>query len=193
MVEGDKFLNVPDVAELLGLHPESVRKMVRQGRLPAFKAGRSWRFDPADIATWRRQQRAAAGAPQILVVDDEPVVCRLLLRLIRRAGYDGRCATDGASGLEMVAQRRPDLVLLDLCMPGMNGAEFLERLRVEHPELPVVIVTGYPDSDLVHQASQHPPVLLLAKPVLADMLQRTLRSVLGDKLTPAAAPARSDG
>ena len=90
------------------------------------------------------------------------------------------------TGLELVAKEVPDLILLDLVMPEMHGIQFLQLLREAHPELPVVIVTGYPDSELMKQASQYAPVMLLVKPVDAALLERTVRSVLGEKLVSVA-------
>jgi len=178
------YLNAPQVAELLGLHLESVRKMARDGRLPAFKAGRGWRFDRADLEAWKqRQQRGGPpDARQVLVVDDEAQVRDVIGRLAGRLGYRVRQASDGEAGLARVREARPDLILLDLVMPGMNGPQFLARLRADHPTLPVVIVTSYPDSELMVEASRHAPLLLLAKPIDLGALERTLRSVLGGEM-----------
>jgi DNA-binding NarL/FixJ family response regulator len=66
-------------------------------------------------------------------------------------------------------------------MPNMNGPQFLAKLRETHPNLPVVIVTGYPDSDLMKQAMQYAPLMLLAKPAETDQLERTIRLVLCEK------------
>lgn len=67
-------------------------------------------------------------------------------------------------------------------MADMNGPQFLEELRKTHPDPPVVIVTGYPDSDLMKQATQYAPLMLLAKPAETDQLERTVRMVLGEKM-----------
>ncbi len=93
-----------------------------------------------------------------------------------------RQATSGAKGLVLVAREVPDLILLDLMMPDMNGPQFLEELRKTHPDLPVVIVTGYPESNLMMQATQYAPLMLLAKPAEPDHLERTVRMVLGERM-----------
>lgn len=72
--------------------------------------------------------------------------------------------------MELVCREAPDLILLDLKMPNMNGPQFLEELRKTHAALPVVIVTGYPESELMQQAMQYAPVLPLAKPVHPALL-----------------------
>lgn len=187
-----EYLSVPEVAEMLGLHPESVRKLVRQGSLPAFKAGRSWRFRRTQLQSWLQEHgRERKEPPLVLVVDDEVVVCRLLTRYLERMGYRTVWVTSGHEGLGLLDRQVPDLILLDLVMPVMTGSEFLARLRDVHPGLPVVIVTGYPDSELMHQAMRHPPVLLLEKPVEAEALGRTVAAVLGDRAVDGAAGAQA--
>ena len=79
----------------------------------------------------------------------------------------------------------PDLVLLDLKMPDMDGPRFLEKLRKTQPDLPVVIVTGYPDSELMKEATHYAPVMLVAKPADAALLERTVRAVAGEKMARA--------
>jgi response regulator RpfG family c-di-GMP phosphodiesterase len=109
----------------------------------------------------------------------EMKVCRAMGRLLTRFGCRVRQATGGKEGLERVAQEAPDIILLDLAMPDMNGPQFLEELRKTHPVLPVVIVTGYPDSELMQQAMQYAPVMVLPKPMDQVLLERTIRVALG--------------
>jgi DNA-binding response OmpR family regulator len=65
----------------------------------------------------------------ILVVDDEPTVTEIVARYLDRAGYDTRVAADGAAAISEVADRRPDLVVLDLMLPGVDGLEVMRRIR----------------------------------------------------------------
>src|SRR5436190_17350451 len=65
----------------------------------------------------------------ILVVDDEPTVTEIVARYLDRAGYDTRVAADGAAAISEVAERRPDLVVLDLMLPGVDGLEVMRRIR----------------------------------------------------------------
>jgi two-component system, OmpR family, response regulator ResD len=65
----------------------------------------------------------------VLVVDDEPTIGEVVSRYLERAGYRTRIASDGAQALELVADRRPDLVVLDLMLPGIDGLEVMRRLR----------------------------------------------------------------
>ncbi|MGI8507492.1 MAG: response regulator transcription factor [Solirubrobacteraceae bacterium] len=65
----------------------------------------------------------------VLVVDDEPTIAEVVSRYLERAGYRTRIAGDGARALELVADQRPDLVVLDLMLPGIDGLEVMRRLR----------------------------------------------------------------
>ncbi|MEV6633735.1 response regulator transcription factor [Actinoplanes sp. NPDC051470] len=79
---------------------------------------------------------------QVLVVDDDRTVSDVVRRYLEQAGYDVTLAGDGADGLAAIATRRPDLVVLDLMMPGIDGIEVCRRVRRQHPDLPVVMLTA---------------------------------------------------
>ena len=77
----------------------------------------------------------------ILVVDDEPTITDVVSRYLERAGYSTRIAGDGADALRIAGESRPDLVVLDLMMPGMDGLEVMRRLR-EHARVSVILLTA---------------------------------------------------
>ena len=74
-------------------------------------------------------ENGSAARGSVLVVDDEPTITEIVSRYLQRAGYETRIAGDGPSALELAGARRPDLVVLDLMLPGMDGLEVLRRLR----------------------------------------------------------------
>ncbi|HWE63258.1 MAG TPA: response regulator transcription factor [Chloroflexota bacterium] len=78
---------------------------------------------------------------QILVVEDEPTVSDVVARYLRREGYGVSTAGDGEEGLRLALQHRPDLVVLDLMLPGLDGLEVCRRLRAER-QTPVVMITA---------------------------------------------------
>ncbi len=80
----------------------------------------------------------------ILVVDDEPKIVQLARDYLEHAGFDVLTADDGATALELVARRRPDLVVLDLGLPEVDGLEVTRRLRAEG-DLPIVMLTARDD------------------------------------------------
>jgi two-component system, OmpR family, response regulator ResD len=77
----------------------------------------------------------------ILVVDDEPTITDVVSRYLERAGYSTRVAGDGADALRIAVESRPDLVVLDLMLPGMDGLEVMRRLR-EHERVSVILLTA---------------------------------------------------
>jgi DNA-binding response OmpR family regulator len=79
---------------------------------------------------------------RVLVVDDDPTVSDVVRRYLEQDGCDVQLAADGADGLAAIAGRRPDLVVLDLMMPGIDGLEVCRRIRRQLPDLPVIMLTA---------------------------------------------------
>ena len=186
MATEEELMDAVHAAEFLGVHIQTLRKLAKQKRIPAFKVGREWRFRKEALIRWADEQGVTnpdETSCSVLIIDDEEKVCAALARMVERFGCRARQATDGQTGLELVARETPDIILLDLKMPHMNGPQFLAKLRDTHPYLPVVIVTGYPESDLMLEATKYAPVMLLSKPIEQEPLERTIRSFLGEKLS----------
>jgi two-component system, OmpR family, response regulator ResD len=76
----------------------------------------------------------------VLVVDDEPTIAEVVSRYLERAGYSTRVAADGTHALQDMAKHRPDLVVLDLMLPGIDGLEVMRRMRERDPERVAVIL-----------------------------------------------------
>jgi DNA-binding response OmpR family regulator len=85
---------------------------------------------------------------KILVVDDEREILDLLTDHLEDEGYAVSQAVDGEQALEGARREPPDLVLLDITIPGVNGLEVLRRLRRDHPKIPVIMITGIEDEAL---------------------------------------------
>jgi two-component system, OmpR family, response regulator ResD len=84
-----------------------------------------------------------SAASSVLVVDDEPTIVEVVGRYLERAGYEARGAADGFEALELAATERPDLVVLDLMLPGIDGIEVMRRLReLPGPPLAVILLTA---------------------------------------------------
>ena len=117
----------------------------------------------------------------ILIVDDHAQL-RALMRAIVAEASDLRVvgeAGDGAEAMRLVAARRPAVVLLDLAMPGVNGLEVLQWMKVEHPETKVIIVTVHTE-DAYRQAAEASgaDAFLLKKTLVTDLLP-TIRRLCG--------------
>ena len=89
------------------------------------------------------------SAPRVLVVEDNPATRMLIQSTLELEGYDVVCASDGARALGEIGSRKPDVVVLDVMMPGVDGFSVLERLRGEDKtkDLPVLMLTALDDNE----------------------------------------------
>ncbi len=87
----------------------------------------------------------------ILVIEDDPLMIQLLRRTLESGGYHVRVAVDGAYGMTLLRETKPDLVLLDIMMPGPDGYQVLESIR-ECCNVPVIMVTGKCEKDSLQKA-----------------------------------------
>ena len=113
----------------------------------------------------------------ILVVDDDRRITSMLSRALRAEGYEVRTANDGAEGLSRVRDRQPDLVVLDLLMPGVDGLEVCRRLR-EESNLPILILTAKDETDDRVQGLDNGADDYLVKPFALDELLARVRALL---------------
>ena len=122
---------------------------------------------------------------RILVVEDDGRVCRALKIRLTAAGYDVLAAADGVEGFEVAQAHRPDLAILDLCMPNGSGPAMAYRLRESCPEVPFIFVTASREDRLLQVAAQLHPVGVFEKPYeFADLLA-AIEGTFGNRLRPA--------
>ena len=120
-------------------------------------------------------------AIQVLIVDDEERTRDLMKRSLEREGFQVTTAENGAIALEEMKQRLPDIVITDLMMPKMDGAEMLKQIRESWSLLPVVILTGFPNNDQIKRAMEFSPFTLMAKPCPIAQLIPLIRRLSGTK------------
>jgi two-component system CheB/CheR fusion protein len=120
------------------------------------------------------------GAPsmlRILVVDDWPDSIMSLQLLLQQWGYEARVAADGPTALEMNDRFKPDVMILDIDMPGMDGYEVAQRLRQLDPEKPIIIAfSGYCDKADIRRALDSGCDHHLCKPTALDEVKRLLEA-----------------
>ena len=174
-----EVLGPREAAALLDIHEETVRRLARERKIPGFKVGGSWRFNKSDLHRLADQQVAFDHGKRVLVVDDEISIRQFLRRALESRGYSVTTAPTCAEAIAIIQQETPDTVLLDLKLPGASGVEVLKHIRSQHGDIPVVIITGYPDSELVAKALQYSPLMMLAKPIELKQLLLTLRTIFG--------------
>jgi CheY-like chemotaxis protein len=119
----------------------------------------------------------------ILVVDDDAETRMLFARRLEHEGYRVSQASDGGQAIERIADRDPDLVLLDIQMPGLNGLEVLTRVRAEHTarELPVIMATANQDDEMLERALALGANDYIVKPFSSRVLLARVKLRLADR------------
>ena len=118
-----------------------------------------------------------AGGTTVLVIDDDADVRQFLVDALQSLGHRTLAASDGASGLEALSRGGVDAIVVDFAMPGMTGAEVARRARLTHPVLPILMVSGYSDSEAIESAVGADTVLI-RKPFDIAMLSRSLTALM---------------
>lgn len=121
-----------------------------------------------------------AGAADVLVIDDEPVVARAVQRVLQSGGLTVETAGDVASGLAHPALASCRLLLCDLMLPDGSGMDVLRAVRARRPALPVVLMTGYATPEHAVAADEGGAAAFIAKPFEAAELLAVVRRVLGN-------------
>jgi len=136
--------------------------------------------DTAGDGVAKDQEREFAAADRsatVLVIDDDPDVRAFLAESLDAFGYAVLDAGDGLSGLELLAQRKPDLLLVDYAMPGMTGAEVAARVRKIHTDLPIIFASGYAETAALENV-QDAHTAILRKPFRLGELQEAVANAL---------------
>lgn len=115
---------------------------------------------------------------KILIIDDEQPIRETLEMFLREKGYEVLTAEDGEKGLEAVQQERPDIVILDIRLPGMDGLEVLQRMKREVKDVSVIMITGYHDMESAIQAMKLGAYDYIHKPIDVDELEVTINKVV---------------
>lgn len=116
---------------------------------------------------------------KILIVDDQFGIRVLLQELFQKEGYQTFQAADGKKALEIVTHQNPDIVLLDIKIPGMDGIEILEQIKAKDVNCRVLIMTAYGELDLIQEALDLGAVAYIAKPF--DIME--LRDVINKMMS----------
>ena len=108
---------------------------------------------------------------KVLVVDDEEPIRDSCRQVLTKAGYECHTAVDGIEGLHFAHQVEPDVILLDLMMPGMDGLSMLDQLIKTHPNVVCIVITGYATIESAVDAMKHGAFDFLPKPFTPDELR----------------------
>ena len=109
---------------------------------------------------------------RVLVVDDEPEVCGVLRDALLDSGYSVKTAVSGREALGLIPVFQPDVVLLDVAMPGMSGVEILDQVRREHPRVAVIMVTANQEEAAARQMLARGAFDYVPKPFDLSVVER---------------------
>ncbi len=169
-----ELLTVKETSAYLRIPLPTVYYLVQRGQLPAIQIGGRWRIKKSSLD--RDVLRTeGAGQPTALVVDDDPALQEIFKTYLRKAGLSRVVVGTAKEALNALAKQKFDLLFLDLNLPDEAGDVVYFHARKADPDLPIVIITGYPDSEVLNRISSAGPVTVLQKPLKIEHLNQTIR------------------
>jgi excisionase family DNA binding protein len=172
------WLTLGQAARFLGVAQSTIRKWSDQGRVPAFYTpGGHRRFRRGDLEAFLarsgpgRQQKG----PTLLLVDDDDRMRELVRTELEREGYDVQEAASANEGLAAIEARKPELILLDVMMPHVDGWEMLRRIQERYGggAIPVLMFSGQVDEQARRQAASSGARGFVGKPFdLAELVEQ---------------------
>ncbi len=190
------YITTGEAAKLCGVKLNTIKNWIRQGDIAAVQTpGGHWRIPRASFLTFMEKFTAPAisnnadtvlSPKRILLIDDDLTAHELMIGALEvdNAGYEVYSAHNGYSGLIEIGRLQPDLIVLDIMMPDINGLEIIHRLKGDEPplaEAKIVVVTAASDRRLVvNRINTANPEALLFKPLNLKIFINTVHTVLGD-------------
>jgi excisionase family DNA binding protein len=160
-------MTLGQAAKFLGVAQSTIRKWSDQGRVPAFYTpGGHRRYRRGDLETFldRSGPGGRTGGPLVLVVDDDPRLREFMRVNLEMEGYTVREASSAEEALGAIEDQAPELVLLDVVMPGVDGWEMLQRMQERYGSIPVIMFSGQVDANAAGDAEQRGARGFVGKP-----------------------------
>lgn len=171
-----ELMTVKETSKYLRMPLPTVYFLVQRGQLPAIRIGGRWRIKrlllDRDVL-----KSETSSQPTVLVVDDDSALQNIFKQFLKKAGFGRVVVGTGAEAISCATKQKFDLVFLDLQLPDMSGDEVYKKLKEIHPELPIVIITGYPDSEILSRILQNGLIMVLQKPLDLEVLNQTIRQI----------------
>lgn len=180
------LITVKETAKYLNIPLPTVYYLVQRGQLPAVQIGGRWRVkkDLLDIEVLGKKDPATP--PAVLVVDDDEGIQSMFRLFLKKQRFASVIAASGQSAISAIQKQKFEFCFLDLQLPDITGDEIYRQAKEIQPDLPVVIITGYPDSQMMENILKLGPVAMLRKPLRIEDLQHSLK-LLGRKNAEQAA------
>ena len=183
------LLTVKETAEYLRIPLPTVYYLVQRGQIPAIQIGGRWRIKKSSLdRDILRQDKQ--GQPTVLVVDDDPDLQELFKAFLKKIGFSRVVVGTAKDAIHSLRKQKFDLMFLDLQLPDGTGDEVYKTAKQIDPDLNVIVITGYPDSEMLDRILQISPVTVLKKPLKIEQLNQTVK-ILGhttSKIEPYAMP-----
>jgi excisionase family DNA binding protein len=179
-----EWLTLGQAARFLGVAQSTIRKWSDQGRVPAFYTpGGHRRYRRSDLEAFLERSGpggARKGGPLILLVDDDERVRELVRVNLEFEGYTVREAASAEEGLAAIDDARPDLVLLDVMMPQIDGWEMLRQIQERHGAgaIPVVMFSGKLEELGEQEAAERGARAFVGKPFDLDQLIEQTKQIV---------------
>ena len=173
------LLTVKETAEYLRIPLPTVYYLVQRGKIPAIQIGGRWRVKKSalDHDILRKDKQ---GQPTVLVVDDGPGIQDLFRTFLKQIGFSRVVVGTATEAIKSLRKQKFDLMFLDLQLPDAPGDQVYKTAKQIDPDLNVIVITGYPDSEILDRILQVSPVTVLKKPLKVEQLNRTV-NILGHK------------
>ena len=168
------LLTVKETSEYLRIPLPTVYYLVQRGKIPAIQIGGRWRIKKSSLdRDVLRQDKQ--GQPTVLVVDDDPVLQDLFQTFLKKIGFSRVVVGTAKEAIKSLRKQKFDLMFLDLQLPDAPGDEVYQTAKQIDPDLNVIVITGYPDSEILDRILQVCPVTVLKKPLKIEQPIRRLR------------------
>jgi DNA-binding NtrC family response regulator len=147
--------------------------------LPAIQIGGRWRIkkNALDKDILKEEK---SGQPTVLVVDDDESLQNLFKLFLKKIGFSRVVVGTVKEAIAALEKQKFDLVFLDLKLPDGPADDVYDFVKREQPDCPIIIITGYPDSEMLDRILAKGPITVLKKPLKTEQLQQTVR-ILGHK------------
>ena len=177
------WLTLGQAAQYLGVAQSTIRKWTDSGRVPAFKTpGGHRRFRRRDLDAFldHSGQAVEASGPHVMIVDDDEGLRAFVRANLELEGYSVREASSAEEGLAVLEERLPDLILLDVMMPKVDGWEMLRRVQEQHGvgSIPVIMFSGKVDEGALAKATERGATSFLAKGFDPQQLIESTKQIL---------------
>src|ERR1700730_2179945 len=173
------LLTVKETAKYLRIPLPTVYYLVQRGQLPAIQIGGRWRDQKTSLHK-DILKKDESGEPTVLVVDDDESLQNLFRLFLKKIGFSRVVVGTVKEALAALDKQKFDLIFLDLKLPDGPADDVYEAAKEAQPECPIVVITGYPDSEMLNRILAKGPVTVLKKPLKVEQIKETVR-ILGHK------------